>query len=319
MDMQAYLFVHFRERKTPDGEQVYFGLSRDGFRWETVNGGQPVLWSHLGEKGVRDCTIIRCEADGKYRIFATDLSLAYNFRKKYRFHWPTVSHNGSKCLSMWESEDLVNWSEQRLLRLGDEDFGCLWAPDVFYDPEMEDYVLHWSSSHARNDFGNMGIWFSRTKDFKSFTPPKLLYQKEDAGIIDSAIYVENGKYFMFLKSDHNPERIILMHSDHAEGPYIRNSEFDRSMLAIEQGLYEGPTAVRLEDGRWCLFLDYYGVPGAGQGYVPFVADSMESGRFVRSDQQFLFPYGYKHGTVIPITIEEYERIRAHDWSQRDWQ
>ena len=31
--MQAYLFVHFRERTTPDGEQVYFALSRDGFHW----------------------------------------------------------------------------------------------------------------------------------------------------------------------------------------------------------------------------------------------------------------------------------------------
>lgn len=317
--MRAYLFVHFRERKTPDGEQVYFGLSRDGFNWEMVNDGHPVLWSHQGEKGVRDCTIIRCEKDGKYRIFATDLSLAYNFRNKYHFDWPTVSHNGSKYLTMWESEDLVNWSEQRLLPLGDEDFGCLWAPDVFYDPEKEDYVLHWSSSHTSNGFGNMGIWFSRTRDFKSFGVPKLLYQKDDAGVIDSAIYTENGKYFLFLKSDHNPERIILLQADHAEGPYIRNEEFDRSMLAMEAGLYEGPTAVRFEDGRWCLFLDYYGVPGAGQGYVPFVADSMESGRFIRSDLQFSFPYGYKHGTVIPITIEEYERIRNHDWSQRDWQ
>lgn len=317
--MRAYLFVHFRERKTPDGEQVYFGLSRDGFNWEMVNDGHPVLWSHQGEKGVRDCTIIRCEKDGKYRIFATDLSLAYNFRNKYHFDWPTVSHNGSKYLAMWESEDLVNWSEQRLLPLGDEDFGCLWAPDVFYDPEKEDYVLHWSSSHTSNGFGNMGIWFSRTRDFKSFGVPKLLYQKDDAGVIDSAIYTENGKYFIFLKSDRNPERIILLQADHAEGPYIRNEEFDRSMLAIEAGLYEGPTAVRLEDGRWCLFLDYYGVPGAGQGYVPFVADTLASGRFVRSDKQFSFPYGYKHGTVIPITIEEYERIRNHDWSQRDWQ
>lgn len=317
--MRAYLFVHFRERKTPDGEQVYFGLSRDGFNWEMVNDGHPVLWSHRGEKGVRDCTIIRCEKDGKYRIFATDLSLAYNFRNKYHFDWPTVSHNGSKYLTMWESEDLVNWSEQRLLPLGDEDFGCLWAPDVFYDPEKEDYVLHWSSSHTSNGFGNMGIWFSRTRDFKSFEVPKLLYQKDDAGVIDSAIYTENGKYFLFLKSDHNPERIILLQADHAEGPYIRNEEFDRSMLAIEAGLYEGPTAVRMEDGRWCLFLDYYGVPGAGQGYVPFVADTLASGRFVRSDKQFSFPYGYKHGTVIPITIEEYERIRNHDWSQRNWQ
>ncbi len=34
--MQAYLFVHFREKTTPDGEQVYFGLSKDGFHWEEV-------------------------------------------------------------------------------------------------------------------------------------------------------------------------------------------------------------------------------------------------------------------------------------------
>lgn len=316
---QAYLFVHFRERRTPDGEQVYFGVSKDGFHWEEVNGGQPVLWSHLGERGVRDCTVIRCKADGKYRILSTDLSLAYNFKNKYHFDWPTVARNGSKCLSMWESEDLLHWSEQRLLPLGDENFGCLWAPDVFYDPKGEDYVIHWSSAHACNGFGDMGIYFCRTKDFKTFTPPKLLYQKDNAGVIDSAIYEEKGRYHMFLKSDNDPERIILMQADNAEGPYERNREFDRSMEAIEAGLYEGPTAVRLEDGRWCLFLDYYGVPGEGQGYVPFVSDSLTEGRFVRADEQFTFPYGYKHGTVIPISLEEYGAIKQHDWTWRDWQ
>ena len=311
--MQAYLFVHFREKKTPDGEQVYFGLSRDGFHWEPVNGGNPVLWSGMGEKGVRDCTIIRCHSDGKYRIFATDLSLADNFEKKYHSHWPTVARNGSKCLSMWESADLVHWSAQRLLPLGDEQFGCLWAPDVFYDPAPEDYVLHWSSSHSSNGFGDMGIWFSRTKDFQTSTPPKRLYQKEDAGVIDSAIYVENGKYFMFLKSDRNPERNILLQAERSEGPYTRIEAFDRSMLAVEQGMYEGATACRMEDGRWCLFLDYYGVPGDGQGYVPFLANSLESGEFIRADREFAFPYGYKHGTVIPITEEEYHRVRSFRW------
>lgn len=317
--MQAYLFVHFRERKTPDGEQVYFGLSRDGFHWEAVNQGRPVLWSRLGEKGVRDCTIIRCQADGKYRILATDLSLAYNFRTKYHLNWPTVARSGSKCLALWESADLLHWSEQRLLPLGDEDFGCLWAPDVFFDPKTQDYVLHWSSSHASNGFGNMGIYYSRTKDFRSFTQPRLLYAKEDAGIIDSAIYMEDGKYFLFVKSDHNPERILLLQAEQAQGPYVRIEEFDRSMLAIEQGMYEGPTAFRLADGRWCLFLDYYGAVGVGQGYVPFVADSLQGGRFVRADEQFHFPYGFKHGTVIPISMEEYQAIRAFDWTEKEWQ
>ena len=55
----AYLFVHFREKTTPDGEQVHFGLSRDGFLWESVNGGAPLLWAYYGDKGVRDFTAVR--------------------------------------------------------------------------------------------------------------------------------------------------------------------------------------------------------------------------------------------------------------------
>ena len=71
---QAYLFVHFREKTTPDGEQVYFGISRDGFHWEAVNDGAPVLWAQSGDKGVRDFTITHSIETGKYYIFATDLS-----------------------------------------------------------------------------------------------------------------------------------------------------------------------------------------------------------------------------------------------------
>ncbi len=67
--MQAYLFVHFREKTTPDGEQVYFGLSKDGFHWEAVNEGNPVLWAYYGDKGVRDFTIVRCEDAQKILYF----------------------------------------------------------------------------------------------------------------------------------------------------------------------------------------------------------------------------------------------------------
>lgn len=313
----AYLFVHFREKTTPEGEQVYFGLSRDGFHWEPVNGGRPVLWSYLGEKGVRDCTVVRGD-DGIWRILATDLSLAYRFRQDYRLDWPEISRTGSKCLALWESPDLVHWSRQRMVPLGDDSFGCLWAPDVIRDRKRGDYVLHWSSTHAANGYGDMGIYYSRTRDFREFTPPRLLYRKDGAGIIDSAIYQEDGWYYLFLKSDRDPERIILLKAPEITGPYERVPEFDRSMEAVEPGLYEGPTAVRLEDGLWCLFLDYYGVPGDGQGYVPFLADSLASGRFLRSDKAFSFPYGYKHGTVIPITTEEYQRIRDHIWSDTEW-
>lgn len=316
--MEAYLFVHFREKTTPDGEQVYFGLSRDGFHWEAVNGGQPVLWAYYGDRGVRDFTIVRCGELGRFFILATDLSLSYGMRGKYHHSWEEIGRNGSKCLAIWESEDLVNWSEQRLIRLGDREFGCLWAPDVIRDRETGEYVVHWSSSHARNNYGDKAIYCSRTRDFKTFSAPRILYEWEGHDVIDSAIYEEDGRYYLFVKSARNPARNLLLCADRLTGPYERVPGFDESMEAVEAGKYEAATAVRLADGRWCLFLDYYGVPGAGQGYVPFVADRLAGGHFVRSDVSFSFPYGFKHGTILKITGEEYGRILAHDWSDKGW-
>lgn len=325
--MTAYLFVHFREKTTPDGEQVHFALSRDGFHWEQVNQGLPVLWAYYGSRGARDFTICRCKDTGRFHIIATDLSLSYGMRNEFHHSWDAISRHGSRYLCHWESDDLVHWSEQRLLPIGTQDFGCLWAPDVIYDPEHEDYVLHWSSSHSSNGFGPKAIYCCRTKDFAAFTPPSLLYRKEDSGVIDSAMYEEDGQYYLFVKSEGNPEKLILLRSKQITGPFERIPAFDESMADCEPGLYEAPAAVRLEDGRWCLFIDYYGVRGRGQGYIPYVAQSLASGRFTRSGASradnehtgdhapFSFPYGFKHGTILPITTEEFERIRSHDWQE----
>lgn len=305
---QAYLFVHFKEKSTPDGEQVYFGISRDGFHWEQVNDGNPILWCYYGDKGARDFTITYCENTNKYVIIGTDLSLSYGMRGQYHHSWEEISRNGSKCFSMWESEDLLHWTEQRLVRIGDDDFGCLWAPDVIYDKHTREYVLHWSSSHRDNGYGKKAIYCSRTKDFQQFTKPVLLYRHPEEEVIDSAIYEENGVYYLFVKRGGACCRNILLRADKLEGPYEQMKAFDESTADLEMGVYEAPTAVKLEDGRWCLFLDYYGVPGAGQGYVPFVADSLESGQFMRADEQFSFPYGYKHGTILTITLEQYKAL-----------
>ncbi len=312
--MRNYLFVHFRESTSPEGEQVYFALSRDGFQWEALNGGKPILWAYYGDHGVRDMTIVRDQFTGRFHIFATDLSLSYGMRGKYKHSWKEIGKHGSKDLAHWTSDDLIHWSEEEMVPIGDEHFGCVWAPDVLFDPEHQDYLLHWSSAHDNNNYGPMAIYYSRTKDFVHYTEPRELYRKADSGCIDSAMYLENGTYYLFVKSDGKPKRIMELKADHAEGPFTRIDAFDASMKQIKAGLYEAPTCVQLDDGRWCLFLDYYGVHGAGQGYIPFVAPSLESGEFLRSDAAFSFPYGFKHGTILAITPEEYERMKAHDWT-----
>ncbi len=316
--MSAYLFVHFKETTSPEGEQVYLGVSKDGFHWEKVNDGNPVAWCYYGDKGARDFTITYCKYTQKYYIVGTDLSLSYGMRNQYKHSWKEIAINGSKAFSIWESEDLVHWSEQRLAVLGDENFGCLWAPDIIFDKESGDYVMHWSSSHKRNDYGDKAIYYSRTRDFVNFSKPELLYEKPaNGGVIDSAIYEEDGKFYMFIKSEQNPARIQMLKADSITGPYEKVDAFDESMLVIKEGLYEAPTAVKLDDGRWCLFLDYYGVAGAGQGYVPFVSDDISSGKFVRADEAFEFPYGYKHGTILKITEDDYERIKNHTFVEED--
>ena len=139
-----YLFVHFRETTSPEGEQVYFAVSRDGFHWEALNDGRPILWAYYGDFGVRDMTIFRDPKTGICHIFATDLSLSYGMRGKYNHSWDNIREHGSKALAHWQSEDLVNWGEEELIQIADERFGCVWAPDVIYNDTMEKWCMYMS-------------------------------------------------------------------------------------------------------------------------------------------------------------------------------
>lgn len=311
----GYLFVHFKEKKTPDGEQVYFGISRDGFHWQALNGGQPVLWSFRGDLGVRDMTIIKTRL-GDYRIFATDLSLAYGMPGKYRNDWGNIVRDGSKCLMSWASRDLVHWDKQQEVRFDGPDFGCLWAPDILFDRALDSYLLHWSSTLTEEPDSGHAIWYSRTRDFVSYTTPEILYRKPGVSVIDSALYEEEGRYYLFIKSTRDPDGVTLLVGDSATGPFTPHPGFALLPMEKDAHRYEAPTGFRLPDGRFCLLTDYFGVPGKGQGYVPYLADSLQSGRFERSGQDFSFPYGFKHGTVLPLDQAEYTRlISVEEWPE----
>ena len=311
--MSCYLFVHFKEKTTPDGEQIYFGISKNGLKWEAVNNGSPVLWAYYGDKGVRDHTIVRNKNTGKFHIFSTDLSLAYGMRNQYTNSWKSITREGSINLSMWESTDLVNWSEQTLVKIGTDEMGCVWAPDIL-DIDGE-YMLHWSSSHKSDDYLHKKIFYRKTKDFITFTEPEILYQRDDCSIIDSAMYEENDRYYLFVKRDTAPIGVFMLVSDSPTGPFKIVENFDTSLCT---GAYEAPTATRLDDGRWCLFVDFHGVRGALQGYIPLVASSLAKADFKQDDDIFSFPYRFKHGTILPITEEEYARVRDFDFNVDDY-
>ncbi|HYO25348.1 MAG TPA: glycoside hydrolase family 43 protein [Lacipirellulaceae bacterium] len=297
---QGYLFVTFKGEQTPRTEQIYFAASRDGREWQALNGGEPVLVSDLGERGVRDPFILRSPDGGKFFLIATDLSINLNR------DWRRAVRAGSKSIVVWESEDLATWSEPRLVKVAPDDAGCTWAPEAIYDESTQDYLVFWASTTGRDDFAKHRIWSARTKDFRTFSEPEIFIEKPNTAI-DTTIVRDDRKYYRFTK-DEKFKAITQETSDALAGPWTDVADFS---LAKMTG-FEGPTCFRMVDaqngepGKWCLLLDHY---ARGEGYKPFVTDDLASGNFAAAPG-IKFPFKLRHGSVLPVSVEELERIEA---------
>ena len=296
----GYLFVTFKGEQSPMTEQIYFALSKDGRQWNATNGGEPVLISKLGEKGVRDPYLLRSHDGKKFYILATDLSIHLNHG------WDRAVKAGSQSIVIWESSDLVKWSAPRLVRVAAPDAGCTWAPEAVYDEETNDYLVFWASKNRSDNFAKQRVWAARTKDFQSFTEP-FIYIDKPNHVIDTDIVREGNKYYRFSK-DEEFKAVTMEVSDKLMGPWRDVSQFSLSKL---QG-YEGPNCYQLKpaaDGKpavWCLLLDQY---SKHSGYHPFVTEDLASGQF-KAAPDFNFPFLLRHGSILPISSEEYERLES---------
>ncbi len=297
----GYLFVTFRGEATPMTEQIYFMLSQNGRDWKALNDEDPVLVSTLGEKGVRDPFILRSHDNKKFYCIATDLSIHLNG------NWGRAQTAASQAIVVWESEDLVNWSEPRLVTVAAGDAGCTWAPEAIYDPERGEYMVFWASKTAHDNFSKQRIWACRTKDFKEFGNP-FIYIEKPTHVIDTTIIRENGAYYRFTK-DEEYKAITMEKCDSIMGEWERLDDFSLSKLTG----YEGPTCFMIKPpngnkpAKWCLLLDFY---SQGKGYQPFITDDLGSGDFDDGDRMDFPFHPVRHGTVLALTRAEYNRLKT---------
>lgn len=294
----GYLFVTFTG-ESEDGEQVYLALSRDGFYWRDLNGGKPVLRSGIGEKGVRDPFILRSQDGRRYYIIATDLRIASGKS------WEDAQLNGSRSIIIWESEDLLNWSEARSCELGTDDSGCVWAPEAVYSMEKKAYMVFWSSYSE----GKHRVYRAYTKDFRTFEN-KGLYLERSYDIIDMTIIRDSEKYYRFYKNEKG-KYICADHGSDLEGSFTPVKDFDlRSLRGVE-----GPALFPVKGGGWCLLVDQFAVNG---GYIPLVCESLPEGVF-RSIPKRQYDMGKlrkRHGSVLPLDEKEYSAV-IHKYGKAD--
>lgn len=304
-------------------EKIFLGYSKDGLTWEKLNKdengtAQPILVNDAkgSDLGVRDPHLIRSAEGDKYWIIGTDLHAEGGGAGGSGWNQLDSSQN----LVVWESTDLVNWSEPRLVYAGFDNAGCVWAPEAIYDETTRDYVIYWSArdkSLAGTDQNALRVYVCRTRDFQTFSQPKVwLSEDRDSGkeinIIDTTIVQDDGKYYRFSTSDWNTVMDVgdtLATDDvfdvrtsedvSANGGWKRLVKRSQSGSAGFDGR-EGLTVYQLPDGKWCVM-------GDNQGYKAFTANDLSSAKFTGA--QASFPDGsFRHGTVVRLSKAEEKQI-----------
>ena len=300
--MAAYLFTHFTEDDKKDREHIWFALSRDGLNWKDLGGEEPFLKTEKGTTGIRDPFIVYDERLKKYFIIATDLCTTKGGS------WHDFSHKGSRGLFVWESEDLVSWSEERLITVGVEKAGCVWAPEAIYCREEEKWFVFWASnvrekgtlSHKQRIYGAF------TEDFRSFSPA-FKYIDASTDVIDTNIVWDNGWYYRFSKDETNKKIVIERCRKLIPDEENQFEKVHSELLAGFFGL-EGPEVYYIDEiKKWCLIVDQYHTK---KGYLPLLCSELSSGEFYIPEEGS-YNMGVRkkrHGGVIKITDEEAERL-----------
>ncbi|GGS54979.1 glycoside hydrolase family 43 protein [Streptomyces violaceus] len=300
----GYLMTHFIGEGAA-GQQIYFSHSADGLHWSDLNGGGTTLRSTVGTRGVRDPSLVRSPDGGKYWIIATDLCIGCGQS------WGDSTSNGSRNLVVWESTDLVTWSQPWLLNVAGAipDGRNAWAPEAIWDPETKDYVLYWATNATLNGVLKHRIYYARTADFRTITTPQLYIDRPGTqGIIDTQIIeapAGTGTYRYVRASGDG--QITLEGSNSILGTWTTIGNL--SGLGLTGSQVEGPMWMRFRDrDEWALYLDQY---ATGRGYMPVLTSNPSASGAYRLPASGSYAMGgtkKRHGAILNLTAAEESRV-----------
>ena len=307
-DFGGYLMVYFKDQT----HCAYFAISRDGYTFADVNGGDPVFDGTLlaEQKGVRDPHIAR-GLDGAFYLAMTDLHIAGQRagfrdtpwqRPQEKYGW-----GNNRALVLMKSWDLIHWTHSDFRvdlafpELGDID--CSWAPETTYDPAAGKMVVYFTIRYANK---NANIFWAYADDAftKLVTTPKLI---PEIGGIDADLTFVNGKWHIFYVGG---AKIRYGSSDRlADGYTVVPQRIDPETVSTEApNLFK-----RLGTDTYVLMYDVYGARPNNMGFSEtedFVT-WRHLGRFnegVMKGTNFVRP---KHGAVTHLTLDELRAVATH--------
>ncbi|KAB5515352.1 hypothetical protein GE09DRAFT_903903, partial [Coniochaeta sp. 2T2.1] len=255
-----YGIPNFARSNSQNGQQVYmaYSVGNDATAWVATNGGYSYLNSTCGMHAVHDACVVRSLECDRFYLLATDLNVDGTTGTWYGWQgWDWAQSNASRYIEVWESKDLRHWSQQRHLLVSSIEAGMTYAPEATWDPAIGAYVVFWTSSlypadthYSANQSDPKGryplthneIMYATTRDFRTFTPAKVLSGRRNYGTLDATIVLNKvtGYYHRFV-SDRTSTGVNLtryISTCVSEDIYQERS---KSILAAadEWGLLEG--------------------------------------------------------------------------------
>lgn len=305
----GYLFAYFEDRdgSRANCEQIRFALSENGTDWHALNHNRAVIASDTisNSGGIRDPHILRGDDGKTFYMVATDMSTARNGWKK------------NPGIVMLRSADLVNWSHSAVSlsetypeRFADAHY--VWAPQTIYDEKAGKYMVYFSLNREGDKRLRTYCAYANA-DFTGFEgEPELLFDSKH-GHIDADIVRHGGLYHFFFKTDDGKKQGIQRAvSKELKGPYKEDGKFIDSYAGTRTHV-EGSCVFRLNGGnRHVLMYDLYGT----HRYRYQVSDDGLR-TFSRETFGFTKDFNPRHGTAMPVTREEmdrlYRRFGTYEW------
>lgn len=334
-ELGAYFFPFFTGESTTTDEEISFATSRgnDPRSWLTLNDGKPVLTSDQGEEGIRDPFVLRSPDGDRFYMLSTDL----NMFDRYNGDFGRAQEVGSRALNVWQSDDLVTWSPLRQITVSSALAGNTWAPEATWDPDRGEYVVYWASNlypSASTDGRRAADSYNRmmmvtTRDFVTFSEPTPwvdVKRGAGKGTIDATIVRDGDVFYRFIKDEasmtvRQEKSTDLTATVTGSLPTTTSTpgwQLVKEQIGVGQpnpwgGTFtngEGPTvfADNAEAGHWYMLIDQPSYHG-GQGYLMFETRDIASGTWTSVTDAEL-PSRPRHGTVLPITAEEQQRLIA---------
>lgn len=312
---EGYAFAYFTDSST-SGENIFLAASNgnDALSWTTLNAGQPILTSSYGTGGLRDPFLIRSPDGGTFYLIATDLSIGSGTS------WDEAVRRGSLFLEVWESSDLITWSEQRHVQVSPDTAGNTWAPEAYFDDTIGEFVVFWASSlYDEADTEHTGTTYHRmlyatTTDFVTFSET-VVWQDAGMSRIDSTVLEVDDVYYRFTKDEGGGGTgcvdIIQERSSELRATLDSWTQVT-SCIGANAGTssVEGPTIFRSNPGdvngdKFYLFVDEF----VDRGYIPLATDDIASPDW-QVPSSYTLPPSPRHGTVLSVTAAELEALHG---------